>query len=416
MCPKQTVDPATLNLRHLWAFCQVAEHRSINRVAGWINLSQPAISQGIFALEQAFDATLFNRDTSGMHPTRMGGLLAARVRRGFKALEMALALGDAQAPNSTPRGDDPSVVLRTNQLSVLVALIGNGGIAGCAGTLGISEKSVARNLRNLELRLGRSLLIRDVGLIRLTSAGEAIARAARIFFREIELACEEMSAEVGISNGRLVIGGLPLVRSYILPRAMVEIATRFPDVDVQLVEGSHEILLAGVRDGEIDILVGALRGRLPAEDVQQIHLFDERLCVVARSDHPIFHKPHRDLSDTMAYSWIAPRTGSPAREVFDGMMARAERAPSILLEVASHIAVRSILVESDCLALISRHQIRYEELGGQLSVVLIDAGQGPRHIGVTVRKDWDPTPLQQAFLEALDRAAQTSLSPELSTI
>ena len=416
MLSKQTIDPEKLNLRHLWAFCEVAEHHSVNRVSGLINLSQPAISQGIAGLEQTFGTTLFSRGTSGMYPTRMGELLAARIRRGFKELDTALAFPEGSCAKPHGAAGDPSVILRTNQLSVLVALSNKQGVAASARQLGISEKSVTRNLRNLELRLKRALLIRDVGQIRLTSAAEAMARAAKIFFREIELACEEMTAEVGVPSGRLVIGGLPLVRSFILPRAMLRIATKFPDITLQLIEGSYDTLLAGVKDGEIDIIVGALRDPAPSVDIAQIHLFDERLCIVARSDHPLFDNSDRGLADTMAYPWIAPRVGSPARSAFDAMLARVDRKANILLEVASHIAVRSILLDSDCLALISRHQIRYEERDGQLSVVLVEPAQNARPIGATVRADWDPSPLQQAFLTELQEAVRQSLPEDLTEI
>ncbi|ESR25586.1 LysR family transcriptional regulator [Lutibaculum baratangense] len=393
------------NLRHLRAFCRVAELRSINRAADEIHLSQPAISQAIVRLEEEFGANLFTRSATGMTPTRMGGILRTRVERGFRRLGDAASAGDP--PGAQAR--DPSLLFRASQLCVLIEIGRSGSLEACARTLGITEKSVGRNLRNLEERVGRPLVARDGSVLRLTQLGEIISRAAKLFFRELELAREEMAAERGVSEGRLVVGALPLARSFIVPKAMVEIAQRFPHVRLQLVEAPYPALVAGVRDGDIDVLVGALRQPVEAEDVRQHVLFSEELCVVARSDHPCLRREVSGLHDLLAYPWIAPRSGSPARREFDSLVATSPSHPTVLLEAASHIAVRSILLESDCLALISRHQIRYEEAHGQLAVVPVDLGQSPRDIGYTVHASWQPTPLQRAFLSELERTAAISL-------
>lgn len=404
------MDPATpqihWNLRHLWAFCKVAEHRSINRAASELHFSQPAISQGLVRLEADFGEDFFIRSPSGMQLTAMGQILLRRLRRGFGTLSKVI---DIAGQNARSVAADPSLLLRTNQLAILVSLSRTPHLGECAVDLGISEKSVARHIRNLEQRLGISLVLRDGETVRLTQLGEFVARAAKIFGREIELAREEMSAEKGMSQGRLIVGALPLVRSFIVPTAMLKIAEANPKVRVQLVEAPYNALLSGVRDGEVDILVGAMRSEKPDDDIMQHPLFSERLCVVVRNGHPVLDRNPRCLDDLLDYPWIAPRQGSPARWQFDQLMQSANREPTVLIEVASHIAVRSVLLESDCLALISRHQIRYEEARGQLAVVPVELGQAPREVGYTVRSNWDPTPVQRAFLQELESAVSKSL-------
>lgn len=400
-----------LNLRHLWAFCQVATQQSINRAAATMNLSQPAISHAILRLEEAFEVELFHRSSTGMRLTRMGEILLGRLMRAFTSLSATVDLADPRFPVRQGRDLDPSLLFRANQLAVLIGLSSYASVETCARELGITEKSVRRNIRNLERRLGSSVLIKDSGAVRMTRAGEAISRAGKLFYRELELALEEMSSERGSSEGLLVVGALPLARSFIVPKAMVQIATSFPQLRLRLVEGPYDTLIAAVRDGDIDVLVGALRDPLESEDVAQHLLFTEQLCVVARTDHPCFSVPLRRLADLLRYPWIAPRAGSPARRQFDELMAAAPCLPDVLLEVASHIAVRSVLLESDCLALISRHQIRYEEAQGQLAVVPIDLGHAPRQVGYTVRANWQPTPMQKRFLSELKEATAESLEP-----
>jgi LysR family transcriptional regulator of gallate degradation len=79
--------------------------------------------------------------------------------------------------------------------------------------------------------------------------------------------------------------------------------------------------------------------------------------------------------------------------------------PAQIYEVASHMAVRAILRESDTLALISRHQIKYEEADGQLVVLSTTLASTTRTIGYTIRAEATPTQPQEFFLKQLARAA-----------
>lgn len=345
-----------------------------------------------------------------MYPTRAGEILNSRLLRGFSQLGKAITVDNpaGMSPDSAPDVDF-SVLLRSSHLLTLIALAETQTIANAAHQLGVSEKSVTRTIRHLEHRLGRDLLLKDYGVARLSFAGEGLSRAAKLFFREIDLAREEIAAERGLTQGRLAIGGLPLARSFILPKAMVQFAMKFPEMNVQLLEGAYESLLSKLGEGDIDIMVGALRPDLDQGKFSRTILFEEYLCVVARSDHPIFDRTPGREPDVFAYPWIAPRSRSPARKQFDALIAHTRNTPRILMEVASHIAVRAVLMESDALALLSRHQIRYEVRDGKLSIVPVALDQWPRQIGYVVRSGWQPTPSQRSFLQELEIAVGQSL-------
>src|SRR5688500_9155726 len=58
-----------LNLRHLRGMLAVHEHGSISSAAAAVNLSQPALTQGILKLENQLGEVLFERRSDGMVPT-----------------------------------------------------------------------------------------------------------------------------------------------------------------------------------------------------------------------------------------------------------------------------------------------------------------------------------------------------------
>ena len=376
-----------------------------------MNLSQPAVTQAIARLEKAFDAEFFVRHPTGMYPTDAGEIMLRRVAHVFDALQAGLS----QLPN-TVAAQSPDVLLKSVQLEALSAIARAPTQERAAQIIGTSVAAMTRNLNALESRLDMRLLFRDGYQMRLSEAGARLARAAKLSQRELELARDELNDAAGLHSGRLSVGALPMARTYITPKALIATGLKFPAVQMQMVEGAYDILLAALRDGDIDFVVGTLREPAPTPDVVETPLFRDRLCVVARTGHPLTSHPDPGLAQFLEYPWIAPRISSPARREFDAIFPAQGRMPAKVYEVASHMAVRAILRESDTLALISRHQIKYEEEDGQMIVLSETLASATRTIGYTARAKSTPTRPQQFFLAELARAAELSRRPDLSPL
>ena len=68
-----------LNLRHLKAAVATAESGSLSSAAFQVNLTQPAITQGIAKLERLLGLPLFERRPGGMEPTEAARILVPRA-------------------------------------------------------------------------------------------------------------------------------------------------------------------------------------------------------------------------------------------------------------------------------------------------------------------------------------------------
>lgn len=79
--------------------------------------------------------------------------------------------------------------------------------------------------------------------------------------------------------------------------------------------------------------------------------------------------------------------------------------PPNVIETSSLVAACCILLESDRLTILSRHQILYEERNGTLAALPTPLPGTQRPIGVTTRREWHPTAIQSAFLDGLRRNA-----------
>jgi LysR family transcriptional regulator of gallate degradation len=400
------------NLRHLHTFREVARLGSVSAAARAVHISQPAVTQAITRLERFFGSPLLLRRNTGVALTPAGEICLARIERSMSQLRDAL--GEATRGAAVP-AQDAGRLVRAGQLDALGAVVEHGNFSIAARARGISQPSIHRAARELEKLLGVPLFEKTSFGITPTRDAENLARRARLAFAEIEQARAEVHALNGADSGRTVIGALPLARSYLLPAALLEFTQLHPRHGVTIIEGTYEHLLSGLRSGESDVLIGALRDPAPAADVVQEHLFDDPLAIVCRAGHPLTRLRRISTAGLRRFQWIAPRTGSPLRVHFDALMASAElRLQSPPLECNSLAAARAFLLESDRIMLMSAHQIHYEMQAGVLVALPHPAGTVVRPIGLTLRREWRPTPNQQTLLQILRHRAREAAASHAS--
>jgi DNA-binding transcriptional LysR family regulator len=239
-----------------------------------------------------------------------------------------------------------------------------------------------------------------------TREAERLALRAQLAFAELAQARSEVGALTGGAAGRTVIGAMPLARSYLVPTAVLAFASAHPRHSVSILDGTYESLLAALRTGQADVLIGALRGPAPAEDVREERLFDDPLALVVRAGHPLTRGRAPSVRELPRFEWIAPRAGSPLRRQFNELFQDAGLAvPACPIECSSLVAARAILVDSDRVMLLSAHQVQQDVAAGMLVALPHPRGRVTRAIGLTMRSAWRPTAEQLDLLRAVRKVA-----------
>ncbi len=386
------------NLRHLRFFAAVAELKSLTATSERWHLSQPAVTQAINKLEREAGGPLFDRTRHGFFLTPRGEILLKRV-------ESAFALLDPILGEISPR---LRVSLTYAQLQALIAVSESENFTLAARRLGLAQPTVHRAVTQIEQEAARTLFERTSFGILPTRLCQALAQAARLAIYEFDQADAELAQFDGSEAGAVVIGAMPLARSILLPRALARFRQRYSTFAVRIIDGTYDALLGDLRRGSIDFLVGALREPAPIEDVVQERLFDDRLALLARPDHPLAKQTTVSIDDLLAYPWVVPRLGTPTRAQFETLFTSEGKAiPQRLIESGSLLLMRGVLSESDHLGCISRHQSKPECDHGLLAQIHFSTDHLIRPIGLTYRQNWQPTRIQQQMMEII-----SELSPD----
>jgi len=379
------------NLRHLRVFLTVAETGSVTRAADAAHVSQPAVTQGISKLEAALGVALFERSSRGLFLTTSGEIFRLRAQRALLLLDRVL---DEIAPRL-------QLTLTAAQIDALIAVSDTENFTLAARRLGLAQPTVHRAVSQLEQEAQRKLFERTARGTIATRLGQSLAQAARLALAELSQAEAELADLRSEVTCKIVIGAMPLSRSHILPAAIVKFQRERPAQTILITEGPYMELLSGLRRGDIDFLIGALRHPTPIADIEQTELFHDTAVMIGRPDHPIFESSSPDLAHLAQYPWIVSPSLTPIRDHFDRLFGEQGLAPRQLVESGSLILMREILSQTDYLGFASGGQVQAEIARGLVRRIQFDLAATRRPIGLTTRLGWLPTPVQQLLIDTI---------------
>jgi LysR family transcriptional regulator, regulator for genes of the gallate degradation pathway len=377
------------SLRHLRIVLKVQSTRSITRAAEAFHLSQPAVTTALSGLEARLGLPLFDRHVSGLDPTPAGAALCLRIARALAVLDPALA-------DLSPR---LVRMVSFSQLNALIAVTETESFSAGARRLGIAQPTVHRAVAALESEAGQSLFSRTAhGVIPMRPVRH-LAMAARLAQAELEQVPADLAELSGREAGRVVIGAMPLSRSALLGPAIARFRAMGRNSPVRVVEGPYDELALGLRRGEIDLLVGALRPEVA--DLQQELILTDEMAMVCRPGHAALGQSV-DPALLARTPWVVAPEGTPARDHFHGLFqAAGQKVPTALVETGSMELLVDLVGRTDHFGFVSARQVQGAVDKGLLAQVAYPMPGTARPIGLTTRPDWHPTTAQSDMVKAI---------------
>lgn len=169
------------------------------------------------------------------------------------------------------------------QLAGLVALVQHGSFTRAAAALHQTQSALSKQIAQLETRLGRPLLVRGSGPLRLTDAGEVAVCHARQMLAQGRALLAELDDLDQHITGELRLA-LPMFGADALfTHLIVEYVRRYPDVRLQLEEAGSKRIEQALLSGEWE-LGAALTPSHP--ELAHAPFCDEPLDVLAPVNHP----------------------------------------------------------------------------------------------------------------------------------
>ena len=185
--------------------------------------------------------------------------------------------------------------MNLRDLRYLIALADLRHFGRAAQACHVSQPTLSTQIRKLEEELGVALVERAPRQVMLTPVGRDIADRARRVLADVEQMRETARRTIDPEGGSIRLGIFPTLGPYLLPHVVPVLRTRFPKLELLLVEEKTEQLLAMLRNGRLDAAVLALP--LHEDWLETEFLFEEPFMLAVPNNHRLSNRRNLQLSD-----------------------------------------------------------------------------------------------------------------------
>ncbi|HXZ01704.1 MAG TPA: LysR substrate-binding domain-containing protein [Stellaceae bacterium] len=144
------------------------------------------------------------------------------------------------------------------QLRFLAALADERHFGRAAEACAVTQSTLSAGIKELEERLGASLVERTRRRVLLTPLGQEIVARGRRLLRDAEDLAEAAKAGQEPLSGPLRLGVIPTIGAYAIPAALPGLTRKFPKLRLYLREEQTASLLAKLEKGQLDLALIAL--------------------------------------------------------------------------------------------------------------------------------------------------------------
>jgi LysR family transcriptional regulator, hydrogen peroxide-inducible genes activator len=296
--------------------------------------------------------------------------------------------------------------MQIHQLRYFYAVAKMGSFTRAAQHEHVAQPSLSQQVRKLEDELGTRLFDRLGRTVRLTRFGEAFLPRAEDILRQVASAKSEIHELAGVERGKLIIGAIPTIAPYYLAPRLSTFATKFPHVQVVVVEEATHELLNRIHEGSVDLAIVALP--VPNNHCLCQELFRERMYAVVPSENRLASLPRVSLKQIEDDPFLLLKEGHCFRENTLAACRRARLHPNVVFESGQFATILAMVEAGAGVSVVPEMAIEPRE--GCRFIPLADEN-AYRRVGVLELKRHFRSRVQQAFLEHLrqDKTAPRAL-------
>lgn len=222
------------------------------------------------------------------------------------------------------------------QLRQFITTADCGSFSAAARLLGKAQSAVSTAISLLEADLGVELFDRSRRNAQLTDAGELLLLEARELLRQAEALDNRARSLSSGSEAKLALAldeALPYAATSTLLR---EIATRFPDLELTLLNGTATEVAGYVEDERAHVAFHFVRGTVPSS-FDQKHVGAVPQGVFVAIDHPLAQLTTVPRKDLVKYRQLVMHAEDVHEEIYSPRIWRSDSFYSIAEMVADDL-------------------------------------------------------------------------------
>lgn len=245
--------------------------------------------------------------------------------------------------------------LTIRKLEIFLAFMEKRNIARTAEMLGISGVSVHRALHSLEDVLRCPLFVQDGRNLRPLPAARTLAHYAKEMVLVIRRAIDATREAAGYGRGRMKLGCLYSLTTELVPRLIMGLKRRRPEMEIDLSMNSSRELLAQLNEGQLDAILVSLPGKkVELAGLETLPLFEDTfyLAVPLSSSVPLAEPV--ELADLKEEKFVTMNDGFATAQCFSDAFAEAGFEPVVVTRLNDIFSLMNMVQAGVGLSLVPR--------------------------------------------------------------
>lgn len=285
------------------------------------------------------------------------------------------------------------------QLRAMQEVAETRNFTAAAKRLHTTQSALSASIKQLERVLGIKLIDRSTRRFALTHAGEEFLPAAVRILADVRTSINNLSTLAALRRGTVILGCPASIASTLLARPVATFRARYPLVNVVLRDNPTEHLLAKLRAGEIEMVIGTLAK--PEADLVSERFVTDELVAVVHTDSPLAGKRRIAWRALEKQPIVAPSEESAVRAVIERTFIQTTMKPfQPVFEAAHWITIISMVEAGLGVAITPGYALRHLPRSGVRAIELVQP-RVTRELSIIRHRDRMLSPAASAFVEHL---------------
>ncbi|MGD9078352.1 MAG: LysR substrate-binding domain-containing protein [Desulfobacterales bacterium] len=300
-------------------------------------------------------------------------------------------------------------MLNFNQFRIFYYAAKNLNFTAAAGELFITQPAVTSQIKSFEEFCNLKLFKKRGRRLYLTDEGKSLyTYAVKIFKyeKEIENVIDDMRE---LKRGILSLGTTKAYARYFMPLMISTFHKSYPNIKIQLNEGSSLDMIHSLLNIKIEVAVIAR-----TEDNPEVNFFPfsrEEMAVIVSTDHHLRKQKAITFKDLSAEPFIMKEKGSGTRKLVEELFEAEQCTPDILMETSNTEFIKQLVQRGEGVSFVVREAVDAELKDKKLAAVPLKGPTVYLDVSIAWLKDQVLSPPARAFVDTLIGLKSDDLHP-----
>jgi len=300
-------------------------------------------------------------------------------------------------------------MLNFNQLRIFYRAAKNLNFTAAANELFITQPAVTFQVKSFEEYCNLKLFKKKGRKVYLTDQGKTLYEYAEKIFqfeKEIENAIDEMRE---LKRGVLSLGTTKTYARYFMPLMITTFHQNFPNIKIQLNEGSSAEMIYSLVDFKIEVAVIA-----KAIDHPEVNFFPfskEEMALIMAPDHPLAKKKAITFKEMAQEPFIMKENGAGTRKLVEDLFAQENCSPNILMETSNTEFIKQLVQRGEGVSFLVREAVAAELKDKSLIDMPLKGRKIFLDVSIAYLKGQVLSPPARAFVETLTKLRAEDIDP-----